>query len=53
MDKMKVEGNLGAKRKQAASAFFGRKIKKAGEFPQNYLPYRKPKIEGGQGPRAV
>lgn len=53
MKKMEVSGDIGAKRHDAASAFFKRKIKAAGKGNMTGLSYRKPKIEGGAGPRAV
>ena len=53
MKKMSVEGNLGAQSASEMSKAFPRPIKKSGSIPSNPLTYRKPKIEGGQGPHAV
>lgn len=49
MKKLKVSGDIGAQR---AAEMPGKGFKK-GKTPHNPLQYRKPKIEGGQGPRAV
>ncbi len=53
MKKMSVEGNIGAQRGSEIGKAFPRPIKKSGDTPSNPLTYRKPKIEGGQGPHAV
>lgn len=53
MNKMKIEGDLSAKHESAGAAFFKRKIKGSGKGNMPALAYRKPKIEGGQGPHAV
>jgi hypothetical protein len=46
-----VKGDLGAYRQEEAKKVFGRKM--GGSAIRNPLTYRKPAIEGGQGPHAV
>lgn len=50
-----VKGDLGAARQTECGKVFTRPIKRAGADvrPASALPYRKPAIEGGSGPRAV
>lgn len=50
MNKLKVSGDIGAQR---ASEMGKNKGFKKGKTPHNPLQYKKPKIEGGSGPRAV
>lgn len=52
----KLPSNIGLMaQKEAMKAFSSNPIKRAGKpiDPAAYLPYRKPAIEGGEGPHAV
>lgn len=52
----KLPSNIGLMvQKEAMKVFSPNPIKKAGKpvDPASYLPYRKPAIEGGEGPHAV
>jgi hypothetical protein len=52
---MGVKGDIGAARAEQFRKAFPRGLKKAGKAPSasTALPYRKPMIEGGMGPKAV
>jgi hypothetical protein len=51
----RLPSNIGLMAQKETMKAFGNPIKRAGKpiDPAGYLPYRKPAIEGGEGPHAV